>query len=88
MRGTYVRACNDGVDAMVWSGSDGLRLHEDGRTRWMGVVMNEMTSAQVYRARKAAIARAAEENQRLYDIMQAARARQRRIDGASRDRKR
>ena len=47
--------------------------------------MNEMSSAQLYRARTEAIARASEENQRLYDIMQAARARQRHVDGASQD---
>jgi len=50
--------------------------------------MDEMSSAPVYRARQAVIARAAEENQRLYDIMQAQRARQRHIDGASQDRSR
>jgi len=45
----------------------------------MGMVMNEMTSAQVYRARQVVIARAAEENQRLYDVMVATKARQRRV---------
>ena len=41
--------------------------------------MNEMSSAQVYRARQVVIARAAEENQRLYDVMVATKARQRRV---------
>ena len=41
--------------------------------------MSEMSSAQVYRARQAVIARAAEENQRLYDVMIATKARQRRV---------
>jgi hypothetical protein len=41
--------------------------------------MNEMNSAQVYRARQIVIARAAEENKRLYDVMVATKARQRRV---------
>jgi hypothetical protein len=41
--------------------------------------MNEMTSAQVYRARQVVIARAAEENKRLYDVMVATKARQQRV---------
>jgi 4-hydroxy-3-methylbut-2-enyl diphosphate reductase IspH len=45
----------------------------------MGMVMNEMTSAQVYRARQVVIARAAEENKRLYDVMVATKARQQRV---------
>ena len=45
----------------------------------MGMVMNEMTSAQVYRARQVVVARAAEENQRLYDVMVATKARQQRV---------
>ena len=70
---------HDGVDEVVWSGEDRLLLHEADRTRWVGVVMNEMTSAQVYKARQVVIARAAEENQRLYDVMVATKARQRRV---------
>ena len=45
----------------------------------MGMVMNEMTSAQVYRARQVVVARAAEENQRLYDVMVTTKARQQRV---------
>ena len=47
--------------------------------------MNQMSSAQLHRRRAELLARASEENQRLYDIMQAARARQRHVDGASQD---
>tara|TARA_R110002167_G_scaffold171987_2_gene370119 strand:+ start:1068 stop:1289 length:222 start_codon:yes stop_codon:yes gene_type:complete len=44
----------------------------------MGMVMNENdSSAQLYRKREAMKARAHEENLRLYDIMQATKARQR-----------
>lgn len=50
--------------------------------------MSEMSSNQLYREREAMRARAAEENQRLYDLMQAAKARQRTIASAITDRER